>query len=310
MPIGPIVAGLAICQADTLAARPTGSSPSLKEQALATSFLFQHKDIVGHNTCILVECFKPTDVPCKWSASTQSLLDLLVMVHIAVPRTLIFTMLVFSMSKVGKLIKLVRKLTIPGIDSPGPILDRVTNMMVSGTRPPIGAPHVGNLGMHGSDYLTSAYPHSNTLVNVLTSPTKHIRIVATTLLPPPSRHTSQATREHAHVHVIRSSPFEVTIPRDVALGTATVASANLRPSVNVQCSNLWNHHSAVILCNELKEIQMPILLRSNMAIQEHQNVTSGTVATSLLGADKTHCLLMPEYLHFELLLYFGRQVSL
>mmetsp|Transcript_72514 Transcript_72514/g.172899 ORF Transcript_72514/g.172899 Transcript_72514/m.172899 type:complete len:221 (-) Transcript_72514:726-1388(-) len=208
------------------------------------------------------------------------------------------------------LVQLVGKLLIPSIDGSSPVLDGVTNMMVPSTGPAVGAPHVSNLGALGSDNFTSADPHAHTLVYIFTAPSKHVWIVTTALLPPPVGHAKQTSREHAHVHVICTSPFEVSIPSYIALGASTTAIAYLCPSINVQSCDRRDYHPSVILCDQAQDVDVPILLRSHMTVQEDKYVTSCAIATGFLCSDQTDSLLMPEYLHLELLLDLWSEVCL
>eukprot|EP00427_Karlodinium_veneficum_P031519 CAMPEP_0169199324 /NCGR_PEP_ID=MMETSP1016-20121227/9284_1 /TAXON_ID=342587 /ORGANISM="Karlodinium micrum, Strain CCMP2283" /LENGTH=121 /DNA_ID=CAMNT_0009276117 /DNA_START=31 /DNA_END=396 /DNA_ORIENTATION=+ len=81
--------------------------------------------------------------------------------------------------------------------------------------------------------LATADPHANALVDVLASPTEHLCVKSTTLVPPSFGQARKTSREHAHVHVIGAAPFEIAVPRHIALGH-TATSSYLRPRVDVQ----------------------------------------------------------------------------
>ena len=89
------------------------------------------------------------------------------------------------MCEVGIVIQFGTELFQPRIYRPGTIVDRVTNMLVSGAGlRGACSPHVCHLGIRSGDDLASTHPHAHTLVDVLSSPTQHLVVVSSAFIPP------------------------------------------------------------------------------------------------------------------------------
>ena len=102
----------------------------------------------------------------------------------------IFTTGLFPICKGRIIVQLVAKLLEPGMDGSCSIEHRVSDALVMRAGLcGVSSPHVCNLRTRCCDNFPAANPHSHALIDVLTTPTQHLGIKASTLVPPVSGHS-------------------------------------------------------------------------------------------------------------------------
>mmetsp|Transcript_20453 Transcript_20453/g.48528 ORF Transcript_20453/g.48528 Transcript_20453/m.48528 type:complete len:249 (+) Transcript_20453:749-1495(+) len=248
MPKVAMICIIALRQPYTLTSRSAGTGTAHEVKAKPALFLANHKDFWRNKACILIHDFEALQIPGKRAAAAQPLLHIVESGHVPEP---IWPAAGSPVGKVGIVVQLRTELLQPSIDGSGTVVDRVSHVLVPG----IGllvpcSPHVRNLRTWSCHNLAAANPHPYSLVDILSTPSQHLVIVPATLVPPVPGHPCQASRQHTHVHVISTAPLEVTVPGQVAFGHAS-PTAYLSPCVNVECSDLRNHHASVILTDKM-----------------------------------------------------------
>mmetsp|Transcript_67619 Transcript_67619/g.170647 ORF Transcript_67619/g.170647 Transcript_67619/m.170647 type:complete len:399 (-) Transcript_67619:49-1245(-) len=307
MPEEKVVVGVAVIQLDILMTAAACTCMALEVQALAALLLPDHEDFRRQDSTVFVDSLESAQIPSKWTATLQSVFHLLEVAHVTVP-VVAFSFL--PPCEVWEVIQLGCEVAIPSIDGPRPVLQGVANMFVSGAGfRGASAPHVRHLCVGSRDDLAAANPHPHTLIDIFTSPTQHLVVKASSLIPPPLRHSSQPSRQHAHIHVLRPAPLKVAVPSHVALGHATTAT-NLRPRLDVQRRDLRHNHSPIVLTDELQKVPVPILLGSDVTIHKCQDVPCGCIAPSLLSSDKSNGALVSADFHLVLALHIRVQMRL
>mmetsp|Transcript_3706 Transcript_3706/g.6111 ORF Transcript_3706/g.6111 Transcript_3706/m.6111 type:complete len:272 (+) Transcript_3706:666-1481(+) len=229
--------------------------------------------------------------------------------EVSIPR--LFPLLILRSEAIEIVIhELPAKIAVPRITGTGSILLTIAYSHVFRCCAPIAclAPHVRNLRFIRSHNFASAQPNAQALVQIFATPTEHVPIIATCFVPPSIREAQKASRDYRHVWIVGVEPLEIHVPSEVAFGSTH--SACLRPCVNVEYSNLRHYHPSPILTDELQEVLVPPCLRSNVTVEENQDVAGGSIAAVLLSSDQAFSLLVTHDLHLVPLLYIFYEVCL
>mmetsp|Transcript_31087 Transcript_31087/g.61020 ORF Transcript_31087/g.61020 Transcript_31087/m.61020 type:complete len:218 (-) Transcript_31087:677-1330(-) len=157
------------------------------------------------------------------------------------------------------------------------------------------APHVSNKGVFCYFDTPTAKPNPQRLVNVLTTPSNHVLIVAFCLFPPFFADCQKASTHQWDISSWISQPCEVCTPEDIT-SPAVGPIWNLLPSVRIQRGNCRHNDCSMVPrpFHLLEEGILPPISRLNVAVKKDNDITFSSVTSCFFCGDQSKCLVMTK----------------
>mmetsp|Transcript_16026 Transcript_16026/g.40764 ORF Transcript_16026/g.40764 Transcript_16026/m.40764 type:complete len:265 (-) Transcript_16026:368-1162(-) len=172
----------------------------------------------------------------------------------------------------------------------------------------IRSPHVRNVRRLGMRDLAAAKPNAQALVNVLATPSGHLRVVAAKLLPPPLRHREESSGHHGHPSrrrgIVESvvEPLELGVPSEVAACHALSWSRphvhHFLPGNDIQAGDGGDGDAFRVHVELVEQVFAPRRIGLHVAVEHGDAISLGSICARRSCIHESNRSVMSQEAHF------------